>query len=108
MTITDEMVERVAKVLDRMLPTDASQLRQQDLVRIAAALAEPFVIERIHELEAGFNSACVLLRKVEAERDAIRAKTIEECAQIACDHGVVGIAEAIRGFAQVEERKDAT
>ncbi len=63
---------------------------------------------RIYELEVGFKSACILLRKVEADRDAIRAKTIEECEQIACDHGVVGIAEAIRALAQVEERTDAT
>jgi hypothetical protein len=47
MTMSNKMVERVAATLDRMLPTDASQLRQQDMVHIARAV----IMEIFDELE---------------------------------------------------------
>jgi hypothetical protein len=45
MTITDDMVERAAKILDRLLPIDASQLRQEDIVRIARAVLEAGLVK---------------------------------------------------------------
>ena len=45
MTITDEMIERVARTLDRLLPTDASTLSQKDIVRIARAALEAALSE---------------------------------------------------------------
>jgi hypothetical protein len=45
------------------------------------------------------------IRELEAERDAIRAKTIEECAQVADDcHVCLTIAKRIRALAQTDEK----
>jgi hypothetical protein len=67
--------------------------------------------KRIRELEAErdewkakYESEVRLVDSVEAERDAIRAKTIEECAGFLESRKAPGLAYAIRALAQTDEK----